>query len=367
MLKTTVQKASFPTGRRVIVISDIHGAFAYLQGLLKKIHFSPEDILVINGDIIERGPENLRCLQWLMELSKKQTVYTVCGNNDAYVRGLIYREYPAEEQDILNRYCTVRSSVLGEMRKQLGLPDDLPASAFCKELKAHFAAEFDFIANMPTILETPNFTFVHGGLRDTELFSEKNARAFDLMKFDDFLAYPISFSKPVVVGHWPSSLYSKGYFDCMPYVEPNRKIISIDGGCMIKNMGQLNAMILPDGSQSDYCFASFDLLPVKQALDDQAGRLPDISFCWPDCRVEMLEDGEEICLVRHVSSGKILHVLKEDLWEQKGQLFCDDSSNGYLPVCAGESVSVICQTQRSSLIKKNGKIGWYNGRLSENK
>lgn len=365
MLKTTVQKAKFPVGHRVIVISDIHGAFAYLQGLLKKIHFSPEDILVINGDIIERGPENLRCLQWLMKLSKEQTVYTVCGNNDAYVRGLVYREYAADEQDMLNQYCALRSSILGEMRKQLGLPDDLPASEFCKQLRTHFAAEFDFITQMPTILETPYFTFVHGGLRDTDFFSEKNARAFDLMKFDDFLSYPISFSKPVVVGHWPSSLYSKGFFDCMPYVELNRKIISIDGGCMVKTVGQLNAMIIPDGSKNEYSFEAFDFFPVKTAVDDQAGHLPDIAFCWPDCEVEMLQDGEKTCLVRHLSSGQVLRVFKEDMWENQGKLFCDDSSNGRLPVRAGEKVSVVYETDEGSLIKKEGKVGWYGGSLHD--
>lgn len=93
MLKTTVQKAKFPVGHRVIVISDIHGAFAYLQGLLKKIHFSPEDILVINGDIIERGPENLRCLQWLMKLSKEQTVYTILVVDDEDKIRMLIRKY----------------------------------------------------------------------------------------------------------------------------------------------------------------------------------------------------------------------------------------------------------------------------------
>lgn len=185
------------------------------------------------------------------------------------------------------------------------------------------------------------------------------------MKFDDFLSYPISFSKPVVVGHWPSSLYSKGFFDCMPYVELNRKIISIDGGCMVKTVGQLNAMIIPDGSKNEYSFEAFDLFPVKTAVDDQAGHLPDIAFCWPDCEVEMLQDGEKTCLVRHLSSGQVLRVFKEDMWETRENFSVTIPRMAACPVRAGEKVSVVYETDEGSLIKKEGKVGWYGGSLHD--
>ena len=44
-------------GRRILVVSDIHGNLPYLKGLLKKAAFSDSDELIINGDFLEKGAE----------------------------------------------------------------------------------------------------------------------------------------------------------------------------------------------------------------------------------------------------------------------------------------------------------------------
>ena len=38
-------------GRRVIAISDIHGNLPFLKGVLAKAKFSPEDVLILVGDL----------------------------------------------------------------------------------------------------------------------------------------------------------------------------------------------------------------------------------------------------------------------------------------------------------------------------
>ena len=38
-------------GRRVLAISDIHGNLPFFQGVLKKAEFTPEDVLVLVGEI----------------------------------------------------------------------------------------------------------------------------------------------------------------------------------------------------------------------------------------------------------------------------------------------------------------------------
>ncbi len=50
---TTVQRVSFPDGRRVLMLSDIHG----LRAILDQARFSRDDILVIVGDLIEKSPQ----------------------------------------------------------------------------------------------------------------------------------------------------------------------------------------------------------------------------------------------------------------------------------------------------------------------
>ena len=45
--KALVQRLEFPTGLRVLVISDIHGSLPMFQGLLDRAGYGPEDILVL--------------------------------------------------------------------------------------------------------------------------------------------------------------------------------------------------------------------------------------------------------------------------------------------------------------------------------
>ena len=45
--KARVQRLEFPAGRRVLVISDIHGSLPMFQGLLDRAGYGPEDILVL--------------------------------------------------------------------------------------------------------------------------------------------------------------------------------------------------------------------------------------------------------------------------------------------------------------------------------
>lgn len=47
---------STPPGKRTIVISDIHANLPYFKALLEKINFSDDDILILNGDFLEKDP-----------------------------------------------------------------------------------------------------------------------------------------------------------------------------------------------------------------------------------------------------------------------------------------------------------------------
>ena len=57
-----------PAGGRLIAVSDIHGYVHYLQGLLDKLRFSGQDTLVIIGDLIEKGPESLAAVRFVLDL-----------------------------------------------------------------------------------------------------------------------------------------------------------------------------------------------------------------------------------------------------------------------------------------------------------
>lgn len=77
----------------IYVMSDIHGCYDEFQAMLKKINFDPEkDELIIAGDIVDRGPQNLEMLRYME--SKPKGVTFILGNHDEdflyYCRGLIH-------------------------------------------------------------------------------------------------------------------------------------------------------------------------------------------------------------------------------------------------------------------------------------
>ena len=95
MDRAIVIRPQFPSNRRVIAVSDIHGNLPFFQALMDQIRLSPEDILVLVGDMLEKGQDSLALLRHLMELPRTHTVYPLCGNCD----GLVYRFFRGDELD----------------------------------------------------------------------------------------------------------------------------------------------------------------------------------------------------------------------------------------------------------------------------
>ena len=66
MDRAIVIHPTFPAGRRIIAVSDIHGNLPFFRALMDKIALTPEDILVLVGDILEKGQESLALLRHVM-------------------------------------------------------------------------------------------------------------------------------------------------------------------------------------------------------------------------------------------------------------------------------------------------------------
>ena len=76
-------------GKKVIVIGDIHGCYDELNQLLDRIDWSPSNhILILTGDLIDRGP---RIKETLMFAMNTPSVYSLMSNHEQkllrYVQG----------------------------------------------------------------------------------------------------------------------------------------------------------------------------------------------------------------------------------------------------------------------------------------
>lgn len=370
-------------GRRVIAISDIHGNLSCLKGLLKKVGFSQDDVLILVGDLLEKGRDSLAVLRFVLELQKEYTVYPLCGNCDYIDR--MFLDWEADENATFFKRDNTRilaaagvaealwpvleywgnRSVLIQMGLELGHPmprraSDLPALRAA--LLDYFPRETRFLMTMPHILESGNFIFVHGGIPREDRLDELDA--YSCMKNDDFLGQGHSFQKWVAVGHWPVTLYDPSIQRSSPLVERERHIISLDGGCVLKVDGQLNALIIPDITGGEFQFASYDDLPRAVALDGQEASYNPINIRWSDSVVEPLAENGDCLFVRHPSSGRTLWVPRDFVqhWRD-GKLHTEDATDYCLPVSPGDELALVRETQRGLLVKKDGVTGWYHGRI----
>lgn len=378
-MNVTITRTAFDPGARVLAVSDIHGHPDWLRRVLVRANYrAGEDYLVIVGDLIEKGPDSLGAIREAMALSAaSERVFVLMGNVDLWrVSGILDDSGASDGWLYRNVADFTRywgSSLFTELCREVGISYDslVDFSAARAEVARRFADELHFLASRPVILDTPTACFVHGGLPCplAEIDSLTTRDAFDCLKYDAFLGDlarrgESRFPRPVVVGHWPVSLYRSDILSPEPYLDEAHNVIAIDGGCGLKRDGQLNCLILaPDGGVD---WVAVDDLPTVTALDAQAPSANSISIGWGDNGVRRLDEPapEGYAAVAHIRTGRRLLIPAGDIWEEDGESYCQDITDYILPVTAGDTLAVIKVMPDGLLAKRAGVVGWYRGRYA---
>lgn len=102
---------------RILVTSDIHGDLDGFKVLLEKMEYTPViDTLVIIGDLVQKGTQNLGTVRCIMELAKAHNVFVLLGNNDLFT-------LVDTDRNIFNHFKHhFGRTVLYESAAALGLP-----------------------------------------------------------------------------------------------------------------------------------------------------------------------------------------------------------------------------------------------------
>lgn len=353
----TVQKISLPPDKRVIVISDIHGNLPYLQGLLRKIQFCVEDILILLGDLFEKGKSSLDTYEYLRQLEKDYTVYFLPGNYEELLRQFFNGE--TQGHGFLSKYLTYNpNSLIFQSTKTQWVKYRHDLKGLQKKATAQKEIA-QWLQAMPTMLESDDYLFVHGGV--PHLHRLETLDHWRCLKKDNFLKKDTDFHKYVVVGHTPTTLYSTDMQSANPIILEDRKIISIDGGCVLKRDGQLNAVFLQNGQIS---FDYYDNLPLVQVKSSQQASTHNLNIRWGRAEVTVLDfQGEFARCLHHESQEEILILRKffKTHASVGGLATCHDSTNYLLPVEEGEIISLSESVSGGFLGKKQGVTGWYFG------
>jgi len=148
-------------------IGDLQGCYSELQSLLDKINFDEtNDQLWFVGDLINRGPESLKCLRFVKSLGKNAK--TVLGNHDLHL-------------------LAIANNVKNPHRKDT-IDEILNADDSKKLLK--------WLRKRPLLVNDPDlkFTMIHAGLppqwtlkQAKELAQETEALLQDKQQFNEFI------------------------------------------------------------------------------------------------------------------------------------------------------------------------------------
>ena len=305
-MRPIVQKMEIPAGRRAVCISDIHGSYNLLRALLEKVGYCEADMLILLGDLYTKGEQGQKTLSYIMELAGREGVYILRGNCD-WLEGW--------------------------------LTD----------------AQREFLENLPHILESRDFVFVHGGIASMDF---ETLDAYACMKNDNFMETSQGFEKWVVTGHWPVHNYRHTICSNVPLVNADKHIIAIDGGNVVCRHGQLNAFIIQDGA---FTYASADAHDAYTIPHAQAASGGTLNITYLDRFVELVQEGTLFSQVRHLATGRVLEVPNWSLWQDgQGRLGAGSGATDYYPALqAGEKTSLIRRSGNRLLLLKDGVAGWY--------
>ena len=147
-------------------IGDLQGCFSELQDLLDKINFDEsKDKLWFVGDLVNRGPESLKCLRFVKSLGKKAK--TVLGNHDLHLLAVANKVREPHRNDTFDEILNANDA------------DEL----------------FNWIRHLPLLVHDKklNFTMIHAGLppqwslKKAKKLAKETESLLQSKQFNDFI------------------------------------------------------------------------------------------------------------------------------------------------------------------------------------
>lgn len=206
----------------LIAIGDIHGCLTTLDALLHRLSPTDDDHLIFIGDYIDRGPDSKGVIDRLLTLGERYRCTFLRGNHESLM--LDYLNHGAFELWQVNGGLATLESYMTEQR-HLCIPE----------------AHIRFVNDTQLYYDTPEYLFVHAGLRP-ELTVAENLEQCDeetfLWERSHLQARKLAWEKTVLCGHTPQA-------------EPieRERLIVIDTGCVYHHhphLGRLCAVRLPE-------------------------------------------------------------------------------------------------------------------------
>ena len=184
---------------RVLVIGDIHGMYDKLIKVMDKIRFAPEeDLLLFLGDYVDRGPDSVKCLQYVYNLQHAWQDSVVClmGNHEVMLSSYFIKKRGSYTNLIVDYADSWLDNGGFETLRQLDALD--------KEKREELVA---WLENLPVRFQYQDFFFCHAGINADIPLEAQNE--FDMLWKRDGWRERYNGEKTIVVGHTPVQKVNK--------------------------------------------------------------------------------------------------------------------------------------------------------------
>lgn len=110
---------------KIAVISDIHGNLPALETAVADLTAWQPDQVIVNGDIVNRGPKSRECLQLVRQKQQQAGWQVLRGNHEDFVIGCGAPDTPRSgpKFEIIRFACWAYQKLNGELSFLQGLPD----------------------------------------------------------------------------------------------------------------------------------------------------------------------------------------------------------------------------------------------------
>ncbi|MDR2822824.1 MAG: metallophosphoesterase [Acholeplasmatales bacterium] len=349
--------------KRILVTSDIHGNLKVFKEVLKKAEFNNNDILIIVGDLIEKGDESLNTVLFVRELMKSTEVYYLMGNNDDVVDIIKNPDNYIESR--IESYLNNRNSIVIELLNKHGL-SDLKFPEYCKILYEKEHELIDFLLDRPHVLVDSKNIYVHAGILKEDLSDLTEMISLERLYFADEKEYV--YQKRVVVGHVPVSLYSADCVCNSPYYSASNNILAIDGGNVVHHGGQLNLIEFTNDLKNSFVAYDANEYEKYKAIDPQKEK-DGIYIKYDENIIKVIKVDDKFLNGIHLLSKKEITVDKKYVLEYKDSntiAMVKELSLFDLEVKKGDILSLISVDSNGIYGIVNGFVGYYHGRLEKN-
>lgn len=167
MIEIRHEKLNIEKPYRCIVVSDIHSHLDRFKQLLKEARYTTQDYLIIDGDFVEKGTQAIETVHYLQYLQQKsQRVYVLLGNCEYALDALINDDDLCQEMLHYLRKIG-KSGMIDQIvsRKHLDLKKEKP-QILQKIVRESLQEELNYIASLPTSIETDDFLCIHAGIEN---------------------------------------------------------------------------------------------------------------------------------------------------------------------------------------------------------